>query len=30
MSNAYLKLGRDADAAQEQVEAKRLAAGRAE
>jgi Flp pilus assembly protein TadD len=29
LSNAYLKLGRDADAAQEHVEAKRLA-GRAE
>jgi arylsulfatase A-like enzyme/Flp pilus assembly protein TadD len=30
LSNAYLKLGRDADAAQEQVVAKRLAVGRAE
>ena len=30
LSNAYLKLGRDADAAQEQVEAKRLGAGRSE
>ena len=30
LSNAYLKLGRDTDAAREQIEAKRLAAGRAE
>lgn len=30
LSNAYLKLGRDADAAREHVEAKRLAGGRAE
>jgi arylsulfatase A-like enzyme len=30
LSNAYLKLGRDTDAAQEQDEAKRLTAGRAE
>ncbi|MGA3091700.1 MAG: sulfatase-like hydrolase/transferase [Terriglobales bacterium] len=30
LSNAYLKLGQDADAAQEQIEARQLAAGRAQ